>query len=34
MTEQHLAIFRRHLVEVIDGHFDLASDEIGKGVSG
>ena len=29
MTEQHLAIFRRHMVEVIDVHFDLASDEIG-----
>jgi protein-L-isoaspartate(D-aspartate) O-methyltransferase len=30
MTEKHLAIFRRHMVEVIDLHFDLASDEIGK----
>lgn len=30
MTEQHLAILRRHMVEVIDMHFDLASDEIGK----
>ena len=30
MTEQHLAIFRRHMVEVVDIHFDLASDEIGK----
>jgi protein-L-isoaspartate(D-aspartate) O-methyltransferase len=30
MTEQHLAIFRRHMVEVVDLHFDLASDEIGK----
>jgi protein-L-isoaspartate(D-aspartate) O-methyltransferase len=29
MTEQHLAIFRRHMVEVIDVHFDLASEEIG-----
>jgi protein-L-isoaspartate(D-aspartate) O-methyltransferase len=29
MTEQHLAIFRRHMVEVIDVHFDLASQEIG-----
>jgi protein-L-isoaspartate(D-aspartate) O-methyltransferase len=28
MTEQHLAIFRRHMVEVIDVHFDLASDDI------
>ena len=30
MTEQHLAILRRHMVEVIGMHFDLASDEIGK----
>ncbi len=30
MTEQHLAILRRHMVEVIDIHFDLASEEIGK----
>jgi protein-L-isoaspartate(D-aspartate) O-methyltransferase len=30
MTEQHLAILRRHMVEVIAMHFDLASDEIGK----
>ena len=30
MTEQHLAIFRRHMVEIIDMHFDLAEDEIGK----
>jgi protein-L-isoaspartate(D-aspartate) O-methyltransferase len=30
MTEQHLAIFRRHMVEVVDLHFDLSSDEIGK----
>ena len=29
MTEQHLAILRRHMVEVIDIHFDMASDEIG-----
>ena len=29
MTEQHLALFRRHMVEVIDMHFDLAGDEIG-----
>ena len=28
MTEQHLALFRRHMVEVIDMHFDLAGDEI------
>jgi protein-L-isoaspartate(D-aspartate) O-methyltransferase len=30
MTEQHLAILRRHMVEVIALHFDLASEEIGK----
>ena len=31
MTEQHLALFRRHMVEIVDMHFDLAADEIGKG---
>jgi protein-L-isoaspartate(D-aspartate) O-methyltransferase len=30
LTEQHLAIFRRHMVEIIDMHFDLASEEIGR----
>jgi len=30
MTEHHLATLRRHMVEIIDMHFDLASDEIGK----
>ncbi|HEX8643612.1 MAG TPA: protein-L-isoaspartate(D-aspartate) O-methyltransferase [Allosphingosinicella sp.] len=30
MTEQHLAILRRHMVEVIDIHFELAGSEIGK----
>jgi protein-L-isoaspartate(D-aspartate) O-methyltransferase len=30
MTEKHLEILRRHMVEVVDLHFDLASDEIGK----
>ncbi len=30
MTEQHLAIFRRHMVEIIDMHYDLAGEEIGK----
>ena len=30
MTEEHLAILRRHMVEVIAIHFDLASEEIGK----
>ncbi len=31
MTEQHLAILRRHMVEIIDMHFDLTGDEIGTG---
>ncbi|HVL78838.1 MAG TPA: protein-L-isoaspartate(D-aspartate) O-methyltransferase [Sphingomicrobium sp.] len=31
LTEQHLAMFRRHMVEIIDMHFDLAEEEIGKG---
>jgi len=30
MTEEHLALFRRHMVEIIDMHFDLAGEEIGK----
>jgi protein-L-isoaspartate(D-aspartate) O-methyltransferase len=30
MTEQHLAILRRHMVELVDLHFDLAEEEIGK----
>ena len=30
MTEQHLALFRRHMVEIIEMHFDLAEEEIGK----
>jgi protein-L-isoaspartate(D-aspartate) O-methyltransferase len=30
MTEKHLEILRRHMVEVVDLHFDLASEEIGK----
>ena len=34
MTEAHLAILRRHMVEVIDMHFDLASDEIGRNALG
>ncbi len=29
LTEQHLAIFRRHMVEIVDMHFDLAEEEIG-----
>jgi protein-L-isoaspartate(D-aspartate) O-methyltransferase len=30
MNEQHLGILRRHMVEVIGIHFDMASEEIGK----
>ena len=30
MNEHHLAIFRRHMVEVVDIHFDLTGEEIGK----
>jgi protein-L-isoaspartate(D-aspartate) O-methyltransferase len=30
MGEQHLALLRRHMVEIIDMHFDLASEELGK----
>ena len=30
MTETHLAILRRHMVEMIGIHYDLASDEIGR----
>ena len=30
ISEQHLSIFRRHMVEVIDMHFDLMSDELGN----
>jgi len=30
MTDAHLAILRRHMVEVIDLHFDLAADETGR----
>jgi protein-L-isoaspartate(D-aspartate) O-methyltransferase len=29
MTEKHLAVLRRHMVEIVEMHFDLASDEIG-----
>ena len=31
MTETHLAVFRRHMVEVVDIHFDLTEAELGKG---
>lgn len=30
MTEKHLAVLRRHMVEIIDMHVDLASEEIGR----
>jgi len=30
MTEKHLDILRRHMVEMIDIHYDLLSDETGK----
>jgi protein-L-isoaspartate(D-aspartate) O-methyltransferase len=30
LDESHLAIFRRHMVEIVDMHFDLAEDEIGR----
>ena len=30
MTEQHLAILRRQMVEIVDLHYDLAGDELGK----
>jgi protein-L-isoaspartate(D-aspartate) O-methyltransferase len=30
LTEVHLAILRRHMVEVIEMHFDLAEEEIGR----
>src|SRR5215217_6944220 len=32
MNESHLAILRRHMVEMIAIHADLASDEIGRAV--
>ena len=31
MSEQHFAILRRHMVEVIGIHMDLMRDELGKG---
>ncbi len=30
MNEQHLTVLRRHMVEVIEIHYDLASGEIGR----
>jgi protein-L-isoaspartate(D-aspartate) O-methyltransferase len=32
LTEEHLAIFRRHMVEIIEMHFELAGDELGERV--
>jgi protein-L-isoaspartate(D-aspartate) O-methyltransferase len=32
MEEKHLAVLRRHMVEMIEIHADLASDELGKAV--
>lgn len=31
LTDTHLTVLRRHMVEIIEMHFDLASEEIGKG---
>ena len=30
LTEEHLAILRRHMVELVEMHFDLAGDEIAE----
>jgi protein-L-isoaspartate(D-aspartate) O-methyltransferase len=30
MTEKHLAILRRHMVEIVEMHFDLSGEEIGS----
>ena len=30
MTEKHLAILRRHMVEIVEMHFDLSSEQIGS----
>jgi protein-L-isoaspartate(D-aspartate) O-methyltransferase len=30
LTDEHLAILRRHMVELIEVHFELAGDEIGE----
>jgi protein-L-isoaspartate(D-aspartate) O-methyltransferase len=30
LDESHLAIFRRHMVEIVDMHYDLASEELGR----
>ena len=30
LTDEHLAILRRHMVELVEIHFELAADEIGE----
>lgn len=30
MTDKHLAVLRRHMVELVELHYDLASEEIGR----
>lgn len=30
MTEKHLAVLRRHMVEIVDMHVELSSEEIGR----
>lgn len=34
LTEHHLAMFRRHMVEIVEMHYDLAGDEIGHDAPG
>ncbi len=34
MTEGHLAVLRRHMVEVIAIHADLTEEELGKAALG
>ncbi len=34
MTEKHLAVLRRHMVEIIDMHFDLAGDDVDDDLCG
>jgi protein-L-isoaspartate(D-aspartate) O-methyltransferase len=34
LTEQHLAILRRHMVEIVEMNFDLLADEIGEDAPG
>jgi protein-L-isoaspartate(D-aspartate) O-methyltransferase len=34
LTDEHLAILRRHMVELVEMHFDLAGDELGERVLG